>query len=72
MFMYEIYNQDGPHVFNDFCMYNHEVHVHDRDTRSSDYYHVPHIKSNLSAVGIKYHGVISWNKILNAKLNISK
>ena len=66
MFMYKIYNQDVPHVFDDFFMYNYEVHDH--DTRSSNYFHVPHIKSNLSAFGIKYHGVIIWNKILKAKL----
>ena len=67
MFMYKIYNQDVPHVFDDFFMYNYEVHDH--DTRSSNYFHVPNIKSNLSAFGIKYHSVIIWNKILKAKLN---
>ena len=67
MFMYKIYNQDVPHVFDDFFMYNYEEHDH--DTRSSNYFHVPIIRSNLSAFVIKYHGVIIWNKILKAKLN---
>ena len=67
MFMYKIHNQDVPHVFDDFFMYNYEVHDH--DTRSANYFHVPVIKSNLSAFGIKYHGVTIWNKILKAKLN---
>ena len=67
MFMYKIHNQDVPHVFDGFFTYNYEVHDH--DTRISNHYHVPHVKSNLSAFSIKYHGVIIWNKILKAKLN---
>ena len=65
--MYKIHNQDVPHVFDGFFTYNYEVHDH--DTRISNHYHVPHVKSNLSAFSIKYHGVIIWNKILKAKLN---
>ena len=49
--MYKIYNQDVPHVFDNFFMYNYEVYDH--ETRSSIYFHVSHIKSNLSAFGIK-------------------
>ena len=60
--MYKIYNQDFPRVFDGFFTYNYEVHGH--NTRISD-----QIKSNMSVFGIKYHGVIVWNKILNAKLN---
>ena len=67
MFIYKIYNQDVPRVFDGFFTYNYEVHGH--NTRISDHFHVPLIKSNMSAFGIKYHGVIVWNKILNAKLN---
>ena len=67
MFMYKIHNQDVPHVFDGLFTYNYEVHDH--DTRISNHYHVPHVKSNLSAFSIKYHGVIIWNKILKAKLN---
>ena len=67
MFVYEIYNQDVPYVFDDFFMYDYEVHDH--DTRSSNHFHALHIKSNLSAFGIKYHGVIIWNEIFNCKLN---
>ena len=67
MFMYKIYNQDVPCVFDGFFTYNYEVHDH--DTRISNHLHVPHIKSNLSAFGIKYYGVIVWNKIIYAKLN---
>ena len=65
--MYKIYNQDVPRVFDGFFTYNYEVHGH--NTRISDHFHVPQIKSNMSAFGIKYHGVIVWNKILHAKLN---
>ena len=67
MFMFKIYNQDVPRVFDGFFTYNYEVDDH--DTRISNHFHVPQIKSNMSAFGIKYHGVIVWNKILNAKLN---
>ena len=59
MFMYKIYNQDVPRVFDCFVTYNYEVHGH--NTRISDHFHVPQIKSNMSAFGIKYHGVIVWN-----------
>ena len=65
--MYEIYNQDVSRVFDGFFIHNYEVHDH--DTRISYHFHVRHIKSYLSAFGIKYHGVIIWNKILYAKLN---
>ena len=67
MFMYKNYNKDVPRVFDGFFTYNYEVHGH--NTRISDHFHVPLIKSNMSAFGIKYHGVIVWNGILNAKLN---
>ena len=67
MFMYKIYNHDIPHVYDDFFTYDYEVHDH--VTRILNNFRAPHIKSNLSAFGIKYHGVIVWNKILNDKLN---
>ena len=64
--MYQIYNQDVPRVF-DFFTYNYEGHDH--DTRISTHFHAHRQKYNLSAFGIKYHGVIAWNKNLNVKLN---
>ena len=66
MFMYKTHIQDVPHVFDGFFTYDYEVHDH--DTRISDHFHVPHVKSNLSAFSIKYHGVIIWYRILNANL----
>ena len=65
--MHKIYNQDAPRVFDGFFTYNYEVHDH--DTRISNHFHVPQINYNMSAFGIKYHGVIVWNKTLNAKLS---
>ena len=67
MFVCKIHNQDAPHVFDGFFTYNYEVHDH--DTRISNHHHVPHVKSNLSAFSIKYHGVIIWDKLLKAKHN---
>ena len=67
-FMYNVYHEKVPDVFEGFFVFNYQVHEH--NTRFSTNLHVPPNASNLCQTGIRYHGVIIWNQILNAKLNI--
>ena len=66
--MYNVYHEKVPDVFEGFFVYSYQVHEH--NTRTSINLHVPPNASNLCRTGIRYQGVIIWNQILNAKLNI--
>ena len=66
-FMYKIYLKEVPDIFDDLFMYNY--HIHDYYTRVSSHLHVPLASTNLSKTGIRYQGVIVWNKILTADIN---
>ena len=65
--MYKIYHKEVPDIFYDLFMYNY--HIHDYYTRVSSHFHVPLASTNLSTTGIRYQGVIVWNKILTADIN---
>ena len=67
-FMYNVYHEKIPDVFEGFFVYNYQVHEH--NTRTSINLHVPPNASNLCRTGIRYQGVIIWNQMLNAKSNI--
>ena len=67
-FMYNVYHEKVPDVFEGFFVYNYQVHEH--NTRTLNNLHVPPNASNLCQTGIRYQGVIIWNQILNAKLNV--
>ena len=66
-FMYKIYHKEVPDISDDLFMYNY--HIHDYYTRVSSHLHVPLASTNLSKTGIRYQGVIVWNKILTADIN---
>ena len=66
-FMYNVYHEKAPDVFEGFLVYNYQVHEH--NTRTSFNLHVPPNDSNLCQTGIRYQGVIIWNQVLT-KLNI--
>ena len=63
-FMYNVYHEKDPDVFEGFFVYK------EHNTRTPFNLHVPPNDSNLCQTGIRYQGVIVWNPILNAKLNI--
>ena len=65
--MYKVFHKTLPAIFDDFFKYNY--HIHDHDTRTASHLHVPSASSNLSKAGIKYKGVIIWNKILTVNIN---
>ena len=56
-----------PIIFEGMFVYNNVIHDH--NTRISDHLHPPKTSSNASQNSIRYHGVIIWNKILNATIN---
>ena len=66
-FMYKVYHKTLPAIFDDFFRYNY--HIHDHYTRTASHLHVPSASSNLSKAGIRYKGVIIWNKILTVNIN---
>ena len=66
-FMYKVYHKIIPAIFDDFFKYNY--HIHDHYTRTANHLHVPITGTNLSKTGIRYQGVIIWNKILNVNIN---
>ena len=66
-FMNKVYHEDVPTIFDDFFMHNY--HLHDHYTRTANHLHVPFASTNLSKTGIRYQGVIVWNKILCANIN---
>ena len=66
-FMYKVYHKTLPAIFYDFFRYNY--HIHDHDTRISSHLHVPWASSDLSIAGIRYKGVMTWNKILTVNIN---
>ena len=66
-FMYKVYHKTLPAIFYDFFRYNY--HIHDHYTRTASHLHVPSASSNLSKAGIRYKGVIIWNKILTVNIN---
>ena len=66
-FMYKVYHKTLPAIFDDFFRYNY--HIHDHHTRTASHLHVPSASSNLSKAGIRYKGVIIWNKILTVNIN---
>ena len=67
-FMYNVYRDKIPDAFEGFFVFNYQVHEH--KTKTSINLHVSPNASNLCRTGIRYQGVIIWNQILNAKLNI--
>ena len=68
-FMYKIYHKNLPAIFDGFFRYNYHIHDHDHDTRTASHLHVPSASSNVSIAGIRYKGVIIWNKILIVNIN---
>ena len=66
-FMYKVYHKDVPTIFDDFFMRNY--HLHDHYIRTANHLHVPFASTNLSKTGIRYQGVIVWNKILCTNIN---
>ena len=66
-FMYKVYHKTLPAIFDDFFRYNY--HIHDHYTRTVSHLHVPSASSNSSKAGIRYKGVIIWNKILTVNIN---
>ena len=66
-FMYRIYHKTLSAIFDDFFRYNYQIHDH--DTRTASHLNVPPVSSNLSKAGIRYKGVIIWNKILTVNIN---
>ena len=67
MFMFKIYQNDAPCILQEFFTKNNEIHEY--DTRSANYLHVPKCITSLTALGIRYQGVVVWNKILKAEIN---
>ena len=66
-FMFKVFHEDVPNVFDDFFTYNYTIHEH--NTRSAQHLHIPLCVSNLTKTGIRYQGPIIWNNILKAEIN---
>ena len=67
VFMFKVFHEDVPNVFDNFFTYNYTIHEH--NTRSAQHLHIPLRVSNLTKTGIRYQGPIIWNNILKAEIN---
>ena len=65
--MYKIYTNSALQKFECFFEYNKDVHGY--NTRQTNHYHLPCIRTNLGKFGFRYQGAFIWNEIL--KLDIS-
>ena len=61
-FMFRYCNGQIPRLFDSFSSKNKDFHKH--NTRISNHYYIPSVKSDLSKTGIKYRGTVIWNAIL--------
>ena len=66
-FMYNVYHDIVPDIFEGMFVYNNMIHYH--DTRISGFLHLPITSSNPSRSSIRYHGVIILITILTAAIN---
>ena len=62
-FMFRYCKGQLPRLFDSFFCRNNDFHQH--NTRISDHYHIPSVKSDLSKTGIKYRGTVIWNAVLH-------
>ena len=60
--MYRIHNGNIT-LFHAYFKKNKEVHQY--NTRQTNHYHVPCVKTELGKSALRFHGVLIWNKILN-------
>ena len=67
-FMYNVYHGMVPPLFEGFFVKNNDIHEH--NTRISNHSNVPPVHSNISKSSIRYQGVIVWNEILKADINL--
>ena len=65
--MFKIYHNDAPCKLQEFFIKN--IEIHEYDTQSANHLHVPKCITSLTALGIRYQGVVVWNKILQAEIN---
>ena len=65
--MYKIYTNSALQKFE--CFFECNKDVHDYNTRQTNHYHLPCIRTNLGKFGFRYQGAFIWNEIL--KLDIS-
>ena len=66
--MYNVYHGMVPSLFVGFFVKNNDIHEH--NPRISNHLNVPPVHSNISKSSIRYQGVIVWNKILKADINL--
>ena len=62
-FMFKVFTCQIIHTIQDLFKRNRDVHSH--NTRQSTNYHLPKVHTNLGKKGIRFHGAIIWNKIMN-------
>ena len=75
LFMYKFHNHLLPTLFNNFFVFNYDVHS--INTRQSQLLHPPLFKSLFSKSFIRYEGVLIWNNIcrsidVNCKISTFK
>jgi len=58
-FMFRFYSCSLPPVFDSMFTLNYAVHNY--GTRQNQELHVPLVRTNLTKMSIRYHGVITWN-----------
>ena len=65
-FMFEVFHEDVPNVFDNFFTYNYTIHEH--NTRSAQHLHIPLCVSNLTKTGISTKGLSYGTIFLRLKL----
>ena len=55
-------------MLDGYFIKNSNVHTH--NTRQTDHYHVPPVRTNLGKASFKYQGALIWNNILKHEIDI--
>ena len=64
--MFRLHTRENQNSFNDFFIVNRDLHRH--DTMQASHYHPPSFKSDLGKACLRYHGAITWNKIISLQI----
>ena len=60
-FMYQFKKEQLPCIFHEMFKVNAQVHTH--NTRGSQNFHLPSVKTTLSQKSISYSGPLLWNQL---------
>ena len=67
-FMFRWYRNETPTIFDNYFDLNRDVHSY--STRQAELLHIPHVRTNMAKLGLRYYGAVIWNKILRLGFSV--